>query len=182
MRGIGGDCRPSRREQHWPVPDSPYGPVRNTGSQFGRYRAGAHIGQKRTLRSVAALEEIQLLTSVIVDDSPQFLEAAGQLLADDGIEVLGVALTSADAVELTIAMRPDLVLVDVGLGEESGLELAGRLLALGEHAPLVILISAESRAELADLVDASRVLGFISKTELSGDAIRRLTDPCGMEG
>ncbi len=114
------------------------------------------------------------LTCLIVDDSPQFLDAARQLLADDGITVVGLAATGDQAVDETVAQRPDVALVDVDLGTESGIDVAQRLTGLPDGGPPVILISAESGAELSELVDASGALGFVSKTDLSGDAIRKL--------
>jgi DNA-binding NarL/FixJ family response regulator len=113
------------------------------------------------------------LTCLIVDDSPEFLEAARQLLSEDGITVVGFAATSVQAVEATLALRPDIALVDIDLGAESGLDVARRLTELPHGGPPVVLISAESGSELAELVDASGALGFVSKTDLSGDAIRK---------
>jgi DNA-binding NarL/FixJ family response regulator len=123
---------------------------------------------------MTAPEPTKPLTCLIVDDSPQFLEAASQLLADDGITVVGLAATSDHAVSETLAQRPDVALVDVDLGTESGFEVARRLAGLDHGGPPVVLISAESGSELAELVDASGALGFVSKTDLSGDTIRTL--------
>jgi DNA-binding NarL/FixJ family response regulator len=114
------------------------------------------------------------LTCLIVDDSPQFLEAARQLLADDGITVVGFAATSEQAVNGALALRPEVALVDVDLGTESGFDVAQQLAGLPQGGPPVVLISAESGSELEELVDASGALGFVSKTDLSGDTIRRL--------
>jgi two-component system, NarL family, nitrate/nitrite response regulator NarL len=114
------------------------------------------------------------LTCLIVDDSPEFFEAAGRLLADDAITVVGFAATSDQAVDEALALRPDLALVDVNLDGESGLDVAERLAGLPNGGPPVVLISAETGSELAELVNNSGALGFVSKTELSGDEIRRL--------
>jgi DNA-binding NarL/FixJ family response regulator len=114
------------------------------------------------------------LTCLIVDDSPEFLEAARQLLAGDGVTVVGVAASSDEAVEETLALRPDVALVDIDLGAESGIDVARRLGGLPSGGPPVVLISAESGSELAELVSASGARGFVSKTDLSGDAIRNL--------
>jgi DNA-binding NarL/FixJ family response regulator len=114
------------------------------------------------------------LSCLIVDDSPQFLEAARMLLEDEGITVLGFASTSDEAVERATELRPDVVLVDVDLGTESGFDVAERLATLPERGPPVILISAESGSELAELVAASGALGFVSKTDLSAGEIERL--------
>jgi DNA-binding NarL/FixJ family response regulator len=112
------------------------------------------------------------ITCLIVDDSFEFYEAARQLLADDGVTVIGFAATSDEAVEETLALRPDVVLVDIGLGIESGVDVARRLVALANGGPPVVLISAESYSELTELVDVSGAHGFVSKTDLSGDTIR----------
>jgi DNA-binding NarL/FixJ family response regulator len=122
------------------------------------------------------------LTCLIVDDSPPFFEAAQQLLADDGVVVVGFAATSDEAVNETLALAPDVALVDIELGTESGFDVAQRLAGLPDGGPPVVLISAESGSELAELVDASGALGFVSKTDLSGDAIRRLLARTESEG
>ena len=114
------------------------------------------------------------LTCLIVDDSPEFFEAATQLLADDAITVVGVAANAAQAVDEALTLRPDVALVDVNLGDESGLDVAERLAGLRNGGPPVVLTSAETGSELAELVEASAALGFVSKTDLSGDAIRKL--------
>ncbi|MFL5962095.1 MAG: response regulator [Gaiellaceae bacterium] len=114
------------------------------------------------------------LTCLIVDDSLEFLEAVRQLLTGDGVTVVGSAATSDEALEEALALRPDVALVDIDLGAESGIEVARRLAGLPGGGPPVVLISAESGSELAELVDASGASGFISKTDLSGDAIRKL--------
>jgi DNA-binding NarL/FixJ family response regulator len=111
---------------------------------------------------------------LIVDDSPPFFEAAQELLADDGVTVVGFAATADEAVNKTLALAPDVALVDVDLGTESGFDVAQRLAELPDGGPPVVLISAESGSELAELVDVSGALGFVSKTDLSGDAIRKL--------
>ncbi len=122
------------------------------------------------------------LTCLIVDDSLEFFEAARQLLADDGVTVVGFAATSDEAVEEALALRPDVALVDIDLGAESGFDVARRLAGLPGGGPPVVLISAESGSELAELVDASGARGFVSKTDLSGDAIRKLVAHAGAGG
>jgi DNA-binding NarL/FixJ family response regulator len=119
------------------------------------------------------------LTCVIVDDSPPFFEAARLLLADDEVTVVGFAATSDQAVSTTLAFAPDVALVDVDLGAESGFDVAQRLAGLPHGGPAVVLISAESGSEFTELVDASGALGFVSKTDLSGDAIRKLLARAG---
>jgi DNA-binding NarL/FixJ family response regulator len=113
---------------------------------------------------------------LIVDDNRDFLEAARTLLEREGLTIAGVASTSADALRKTELLQPDVVLVDVSLGPESGIELARCLVADPAHEATVILISTRSEAELADAIPLSLAAGFVSKSELSADAIRGLLD------
>jgi DNA-binding NarL/FixJ family response regulator len=116
--------------------------------------------------------EARTLRILIVDDSHHFLNAARGALEQDGIAVVGVASTSAEALRLARELRPDGILVDIDLGDESGLDLA-RELASVEAAP-VVLISAYPASELDDLIAASPAVGFVSKSQLSASAVSSL--------
>lgn len=110
---------------------------------------------------------------LIVDDNVSFLEAASVLLEREAVNVVGVASTTPRALALAAQLRPDVVLVDINLGAESGLDLAERL-AGRAGSPQVILISTHAEADLADLIANSPALGFLPKSDLSGDALRRI--------
>jgi CheY-like chemotaxis protein len=115
------------------------------------------------------------LRCLIVDDSTRFLEAACTLLKGEGIPVVGVASTSAEALERARDLEPDVVLVDISLGEESGFDLARRLTGtVGGTAPSVILISTHPEDDFAELLETSPAVGFLSKSELSASAIRAM--------
>jgi CheY-like chemotaxis protein len=115
------------------------------------------------------------LRLLIVDDSTQFLKAARTLLEREGTRVVAVASTSTEAVQRARELQPDVTLVDVDLGDESGLDVAQRLSeAMGADGGKVVLISAYPETDLRDLIDASPAVGFLPKSRLSSDAIRRL--------
>jgi DNA-binding NarL/FixJ family response regulator len=109
------------------------------------------------------------LRCLIVDDNQPFLGAACILLERQGISVVGVATTSAEALRLAKELRPDVVLIDIRLGDESGFDLARRLRGT------VILISTHARSDYAEEIAASPAAGFIPKARLSASAILRLT-------
>jgi DNA-binding NarL/FixJ family response regulator len=116
-----------------------------------------------------------MLRCLIVDDSPVFIAAARGLLEREDISVVGEASTGDEAVERVEALQPDVVLLDINLGRESGFALARRLESEAGIAPeRMIFISTEAEADYADLIAASPVVGFIAKSALSGDAIREL--------
>jgi CheY-like chemotaxis protein len=115
------------------------------------------------------------LRCLIVDDSRRFLDAARGLLERQGITVVGFASTSAEAVRLAEELQPDVMLLDVDLGGESGFELARRLRREANTSrPRMILISTHSEEDFADLIAASPAVGFLAKSALSGGAIRAL--------
>jgi CheY-like chemotaxis protein len=116
-----------------------------------------------------------MLRCLIVDDSLRFLDAARGLLERQGITVVGVASNSAEALQRAGELRPDVTLLDIDLGGESGLELARRLHGQADLAPVpVILISTHAEQDYAELIAASPAIGFLPKTALSADAIRDL--------
>ena len=110
---------------------------------------------------------------LLVDDNDAFLQTASQLLEREGVTVVGVASSIAGALRQARALRPDLILVDIGLGEESGFDLA-RLLARDGLAAQVILISTGAEADYAELIDDSPAAGFLAKSDLSLHGISRL--------
>jgi DNA-binding NarL/FixJ family response regulator len=116
-----------------------------------------------------------MLRCLIVDDSPRFLDAARGLLEGQGITVVGGASSSAEALRQVEELRPDVTLLDIDLGGESGLELARRLQDQAGPGPApVILISTHAEQDYAELIAASPAIGFLPKTALSADAIRDL--------
>jgi CheY-like chemotaxis protein len=114
---------------------------------------------------------------LIVDDNASFLDAARVLLERQGLGTLQFASSSAEALRRAGEVRPDVVLVDIMLGAESGFDLA-RALVEDERAAgsAVIMISTHAEADFADLIAESPAIGFVPKSELSANAIRRVLD------
>jgi CheY-like chemotaxis protein len=108
---------------------------------------------------------------LIVDDSQDFLGAARDLLERQGMTIVGLASTSAEALVMIADRQPELVLVDVDLGPENGLDHA-RALAEGDRpAPPVIMISAYPEKDLRELLEDAPAVGFLPKSDLSRTAI-----------
>jgi DNA-binding NarL/FixJ family response regulator len=112
---------------------------------------------------------------LIVDDNGAFIKTACLLLAREGVVVAGTASSIADALRQASALRPDVVLVDIALGDENGFELARRLAGSGTGAgAAVLMISTRAGADFADMVADCRAAGFLAKDELSAAAIQRI--------
>ena len=113
------------------------------------------------------------LRCVIVDDDEEFLRVAQDLLERDGMTVSGVAHSSAEAVQRARQLQPDVMLIDIRLGQESGFDAARQLAANGQSAVL-IMISTHAFEDYAELIAESPAVGFLPKAELSAAAIRRI--------
>jgi DNA-binding NarL/FixJ family response regulator len=114
---------------------------------------------------------------LIVDDNRPYLAAARVLLEREGLTVAGVATTGNEAFRQAKALRPDVVLVDISLGEENGFDLARRLVEDGVGLDAtVVMISTRAEEDVADLLAESPAAGFVPKAELSAAAIRRIVD------
>jgi two-component system, NarL family, nitrate/nitrite response regulator NarL len=123
----------------------------------------------RRRRAIATLRRV-VLRCLIVDDSEAFLASASRLLSAQGLEIVGRASDGVEALRLAHELEPDVVLVDVQLGDEDGLELTRRLRATA-GAPRVILISSHRQDDLAELIADSPAVGFVPKSALNAQAI-----------
>jgi DNA-binding NarL/FixJ family response regulator len=114
-------------------------------------------------------------TILIIDDHTGFRVQARAILESDGFTIAGEAGDGASGIEAARSLRPDFVLLDIGLPDVEGFEVA-RVLAVDGPPPFVVLTSSREASEYGPRLAASRVLGFIAKEALSGAAIRALTD------
>ena len=98
---------------------------------------------------------------LIVDDSRPFLDAARLLLERQGMAVVGVATTSADALRLEDELRPDVVLVDMRM---PGLGGPPMLTRLREELPetRVLVVTASEKAETLLEAVAAGAAGYLT--------------------
>jgi DNA-binding NarL/FixJ family response regulator len=111
---------------------------------------------------------------LIVDDNSSFRTEMRALLEEQGIDVVGDVASGTEALAQIAELRPDVAIIDIDLGGESGLALTRQLRrdAGDDPVPKVILISTHDESEYADLIEASLAAGFLAKTDLSAAAIR----------
>jgi DNA-binding NarL/FixJ family response regulator len=109
-------------------------------------------------------------TVLIVDDHALFRSAARALLQAAGFEVVGEAADGASALAAATELRPEIVLLDVQLPDIDGFAVAERL-AGGEAPPAIVLTSSRSAATVRWRLEGNPAWSFISKSELSGEAL-----------
>jgi DNA-binding NarL/FixJ family response regulator len=111
------------------------------------------------------------MTVLVVDDHPTFRASVRRLLELDGFRVVAEGADARAALRLVQELEPELMLLDVGLPDRSGFEVAKELAGGPTR---VVLISSRAQADLGRRVRESGALGFISKEQLSGEAILAL--------
>lgn len=85
--------------------------------------------------------------------------------------MVGTVATAAECLRAAQELAPDVILVDVDLGADSGLALAAGLVKAGRN---VIFMSSHAAEDYAELVAGTAALGFIPKSELCRDAIEAI--------
>jgi CheY-like chemotaxis protein len=140
--------------------------------------AGIHAVESRVLptfvRPDFAIIAPMASSVLLVDDDPAFLSLATRILESMGGQVVATAEDAAAAIAAANATRPEAALVDVGLPDRDGIDLAYELAALPWR-PRVVLTSTDRDAVSAiDVREGPRKLPFVPKEELANDPLRRL--------
>jgi two-component system nitrate/nitrite response regulator NarL len=93
---------------------------------------------------------------VIVDDHKLFAEAVEVALGNIGMSVEGIATTAEEGLRLARRVRPDIVLVDIGLPDRSGLSLGRSIL---DELPETKVLALTALDDTRTMEEAQR-LGF----------------------
>lgn len=111
---------------------------------------------------------------VIVDDHPLVRKGLTSILSQDGsIELLGEATNSREALELFSAVKPELALVDLRLGDESGLDLITEAIRQGITCKFVVLTSSTEEADFKQAKELG-VAGYVLKEALPEELLHAL--------
>src|SRR5262249_36468641 len=149
----------------WPDFPPPAAGVSVAGLPAPRY------GANPVVRPRSAWHDRAMTSILIVDDHASFRLHARALLESDGFVVVGEASDGETGLASARSLRPDLVLLDIGLPDVEGIEVA-RALAADGPPPLVVLTSSREASAYGPRLADGRAIGFIPKDELSGPAIR----------
>lgn len=111
-----------------------------------------------------------MLSVLLIDDDPTFRTLARRVLSLGGLEIVGEADCARDGVAAADTLRPDAILVDVGLPDADGVTVARELAAL-PWAPRVLLTSVDADATTPAVARDCGALGFVPKHELPGTGL-----------
>ena len=112
-------------------------------------------------------------TVLVIDDHSGFRATARRLLERDGWSVVGEAADGQSGLAAAAALAPDVVLLDIGLPDVDGFEVAERL-ARGHDAPSIVLISSRDPETYRERARSSRASAFVAKDELDPAVLRSL--------
>lgn len=110
------------------------------------------------------------MTVLLIDDDPTFRALARRVLSISGFEIAGEADCGEAGFSSANTLRPDAILVDVGLPDADGLSLAAHLSALPWQ-PRVLVTSVDADATSDEAARGNGALGFVPKHELPGAGI-----------
>ena len=110
---------------------------------------------------------------LIVDDHDGFRRSAARALTAEGWSVVGEAEDGEAGLRAAADCEPDVVLLDVGLPDVSGIEVA-RELHVRAPGLAVVMVSTHDREDYGELARASGARGFLSKLDLNGAALEAL--------
>jgi DNA-binding NarL/FixJ family response regulator len=114
------------------------------------------------------------VTIAIVDDHPLVREGlAARICAQPDMEVCGEADDIDSAMELIVARRPALVIVDIALRDCHGIDLIKRIVAAGINTRMLV-VSAYDESLFAERALRAGALGYINKQELQGKVVEAL--------
>jgi DNA-binding NarL/FixJ family response regulator len=112
-------------------------------------------------------------TLLLVDDDARFRALAMDILREMGVESIAEAGTAAAAVGQALVVRPQAALIDVGLPDRDGIELARELAAL-PWAPAIVLTSADRDAGASIAGGQDRTPPFVPKDDLLNAPLRQM--------
>lgn len=110
---------------------------------------------------------------LVVDDYARFRALVRPMLERAGFRVVGEAEDGDAAMAAVLALRPDVVLLDIQLRGDDGFALCERMLAAA-LAPVVVLTSGRPISTYRRRLARSGARGFIPKSELTGAALAEI--------
>jgi DNA-binding NarL/FixJ family response regulator len=102
------------------------------------------------------------ISVVLVEDEAMVRASVRKILERSGFSVRAEAVTAREGIEATLRERPDICLVDIGLSEGNGIEVARELTRRVPAIAVVVLSASDGHDQLIDAIRAGAV-GYLLK-------------------
>ena len=112
---------------------------------------------------------VLVITVLLVDDNPDMLDALVHMLQRD-FQIVGALSNGGAALARTSDLDPDVILLDVSLGDLTGFQVAERLRRRGCSSKVVFLSVHENQEFIRAAVDIG-ACGYVFKSQISRDLI-----------
>ena len=110
-------------------------------------------------------QSTETLRILVVDDHPLFQEALRELInREPGWEVCGKATDAAEAMRLVAETRPDLLIVDISLGETNGIDLIKQISSQNPDLPILV-VSMHDESLYSERAIRAGAMGYVTKHE-----------------
>lgn len=109
---------------------------------------------------------------VLVDDNPAMLQTLLELLQED-FSIVGTFSRGASVLAEAANLKPDIILLDISLGDMTGIHVAKRLISSGCGARIVFLSVHENADFVRSAFDIGAA-GYVFKSQISADLVNAL--------
>ena len=119
----------------------------------------------------AAVDMPQRIRVLIADDHRLFAQALEAILVtDDRLEVVGHAGDGSEAVQLALAVDPDVILMDISMPIMDGFQATKQIRKQRPHARILILTGSNSRIDV-DRAREAGAAGYVTKNRIAAELI-----------
>jgi DNA-binding NarL/FixJ family response regulator len=113
---------------------------------------------------------------LVADDEPLFVETVQALLAgDDRVEIIGTASNGHDAVDLAVALDPDVTLMDISMPMLDGIEATRRIREQLPDACVLVLTGSSISADV-DRARQAGVAAFLTKDRIGTQLVEAILE------
>ena len=124
----------------------------------------------------AAAESPGPIRVLIADDHRLFAEALEAILTgESGIEVVGRARNGAEALELALALEPDVLLMDISMPVMDGVEATRRIREARPAASVLMLTGSNTAVDVDRARDAGAV-GYVTKDRIASQLVEAIVE------
>lgn len=124
----------------------------------------------------AEIDFVSSIRVLLADDNREILETLVDML-QSAYTVAAALSDGASVLEQAPALHPDLIILDISLGDMTGFEVVRRLRKAGVAAK-VIFLTVHENVDFVDAAFAAGAAGYVYKSRISSDLLEAIKTTC----